>query len=412
MITHPELIQNAQQVQDLVSALAQEKVIAFDTEFIRESTLFPVVEIIQVATTKDAWLVDARAFKKKHGHGPEGGYDHAIDPLLNVFKDTDVLKIVHAAQGDQECLYTAFGCVASPVLDTAVAASLCGMGDSLGLSRLLQDVLGVELKKGHARTNWSVRPLPEQLSHYALQDVVYLVELGERFIDELGKRERLAWALELSARFEDPTLYDPKPEALAKKIGRGKRMDRKEYSVLCELVRWREKRVRDLNLPRRWVAEDAVLLDLAKVRPKDLEHLAAFRGLNRGEIKNSGKAILEAVLKGEAECGSEDFKLPKATRDREPSATEGQVIELLRCYLGILAGRHEIALKHLATVDQLLPLIRKKYSTPEELVQNGILGPEAARLVGAELLAFLSGQQALGISDGRVRAIDLTRENS
>ena len=158
MVIHPELVKSADQVLEVAEKLSRCDVIAFDTEFIRESTFFPIVEIIQVATDEESWLIDAQAFKKGYRPGAQGGFNSDLQPLLDVFTNPSILKILHAAQGDQECLYTSFGVTASPTLDTAVAASLCGMGDGIGLSKLVKSVMGVELKKGHARTNWSVRP--------------------------------------------------------------------------------------------------------------------------------------------------------------------------------------------------------------------------------------------------------------
>ncbi|MGZ3709084.1 MAG: ribonuclease D, partial [Bdellovibrionota bacterium] len=346
---HRELLSTADDIQRLATALRGKKVIAFDTEFIRESTFFPIVEIIQVATDEDSWLVDAQAFKKGFRPGPQGGYDPGIEPLLEVFKDREILKILHAAQGDQECLFTSFGVVASPSLDTAVAASLCGYGDGVGLSKLLKAVLDVEIKKGHARTNWSVRPLPEQLTVYAHADVEYLVELGQKLMQELDGLGRKPWALELSAKWEDPKLYDADPEGLTLKLARGGRLDKRGYAALVELMRWREARVRQLNLPRRWVADDTVLLDLAHVRPKDMEHLSAFRGLNKGELKNSGEAILSALRRASE---TEGPSLPRMPKPMIPNTEESQVLDLLKCYLGILADRHRIAAKHLLTAQQ------------------------------------------------------------
>ena len=325
MVIHPGLISTSDKIQELADKLKGRDMIAFDTEFIRESTFFPIVEIIQVATDEESWLVDAQAFKKGHRPGPRGGHDAGLKPLLDIFEDTSILKVLHAAQGDQECLFTSFGITAKPTLDTAVAASLCGMGDGIGLGKLLKSVLDVEIKKGHARTNWSVRPLPSQLIEYAHADVEHLVRLGRTLLDELEKLGRRPWALELSSKWEDPRHYDSDIEGLVNKLARGGRMDKRGYGALLELARWREERVRQLNLPRRWVADDAVLLDLAHVRPKDMAHLSAFRGLNKGELKNSGEAILSALKR--ASEGTE-VAMPKMPRPDIPNAEESQVLDL------------------------------------------------------------------------------------
>jgi ribonuclease D len=393
MIKHLKLLSTAAEIQELAVKLSQAGVIAFDTEFIRENTFFPIVEIIQVATDQESWVVDAAAFKKGFRAGPTTGFDPGLRPLLDVFEDKNVLKILHAAQGDQECLYTSFGVVASPTFDTSAAASLCGYGDSVGLGRLLKSILDVTIGKGHARTNWSVRPLPVQLLEYAHADVEFLVALGQELMKQVDKLGRRQWALDLSAKWEDKTLFETDVEGLAKKLGRGGRMDRRGYSALLELIRWREERVRQLNLPRRWVADDAVLMDLATVRPKDLEHLSSFRGLNKGELKNSGNLILEALVRAAQEVGA--VAPPRSERLDAPSAEESQVLELVKCYVGILADRHRIAARHLMTTAQLLPLLRHKIERIEDLVANEVLTEEAARLIGGELIAFLHGRRAL-----------------
>ena len=379
------------QIAELAARLRQEKIVALDTEFIRETTFFPTVEIVQVATRDTSWLIDAQAFKKRGAKGRE-----ELEPFLAILRDPQILKILHAAQGDQECFYTAFGTLASPSLDTAVAASLCGYGDSVGLGNLLKSVLGVQLKKGHARTNWSVRPLPDQLLEYAHADVAHLVELAEALMAELSDQSRRDWALELSSKWEKPEVYDVPADELALRLGVGGKLDPVAFSALTEPMRWREQRVRQLNLPRKWVADDAVLVDLARVRPKDVEHLGAFRGLNKGELKHSGEHILKVLRQAEEDGGK---KLPpRGPRQEQPSASELQVLDLLKCYVGILADQHKIAVRHLATAHQLLDLVRhSRVTDPQEWVNREILTLPSAELVGQEILDFLNGRRALSV---------------
>lgn len=377
---------SAAQIQELAGTLKAHSIIALDTEFIRENTFFPTVELIQVATRDQSWLIDAQAFRKRGSQGKT-----ELEPFLAILKDPSILKILHAAQGDQECFYTAFGTLASPSLDTAVAASLCGYGDSVGLGNLLKSVLNVQLKKGHARTNWSVRPLPAQLLEYALSDVDHLVELAETLMEELDRRGRKDWSLELSAKWERPEVYDVPAEELALRLAVGGRLDPVSYAALLELMKWREARVRQLNLPRKWVADDTVLVDLSRVRPKDIEHLGAFRGLNKGELKHSGEAILKALRRAE-EAGSKALP-PRGPRQDAPSAGELQVLELLKCFIGILADEKRVAVRHIATTHQMLDLVRNP--GPEQIRE--ILSPQSADLVGTEIADFLGGRRALSV---------------
>ncbi len=408
MKTYPKLLSTAQEIEDLAAALRGKEIIAFDTEFIRENTFFPIVEIIQVATEDESWLVDAQAFKTAHRPGPAGGFDPGIKPLLEIFEDPKILKILHAAQGDQECLYTSFASVASPTLDTSVAASLCGYGESIGLGKLLHACLGVTIKKGHARTNWSVRPLPDQLMEYAHADVIHLVALGKRLMEELETLGRKPWALHASSRWAERSAFEPEISAMAQKYARGKRLDARGYSALIKLLRWREDRVRHLNVPRRWIADDAVLLDLAHVRPKDIDHLSSFRGINRGELRNSGEAILAAIQNlntNDTQIDADWKAFVLASQSEIPSPDESQALDLLKCYVGILADEHRIALKHLVASEYLLRLIRTPVLKPEDLVTTGVLTEDSALLIGAELLAFLQGEYALKVDGARIRVV-------
>ncbi len=403
---HPGLLSSADEIFELAQVLKKHSIIAFDTEFIRESTFFPIIEIIQVATDTDSWLIDAKAFKKNYpAHEPDS-YDSFLNPLLEVFSDPKILKVLHAAQGDQECLYTSFGMLATPTLDTAVAASLCGLGDGMGLGKLLKIVLDVTVTKGHARTNWGVRPLPEQLVEYAHADVQYLVQLGRKLLEQLDQIGRKNWGFQISAKSENKALYQSNIEEMTQKLSRSGRLDKQGHSALRELVKWREDRVKQLNLPRRWVADDQVLLDLAHVKPKDVAHLSAFRGLNKGELKSSGDAILNAIRKG---LNSENIEIPpKFSKQLIPTPDEAQVLEILRCYVGILADRHKIAAKHLMTTAKLLPLLRSQMETKEDLAKAGILSEEAAQLIGDALLAMLRGESALAIQNNHVEIIQMS----
>ncbi len=337
-----------------------------------------------------------------HGHSERKEQFAALVPILELFEDTKILKIVHAAQADQECLFTAFGVFSRNTLDTAVAGSLCGLGDSPGLATLCKSLLGVTLQKGHARTNWSARPLPPQLIEYAHLDVHHLIEISNILLERLDKLGRRQWAFELSKKWEDPELYLPSIESIASRIARNAKFDKKTYAALIELVKWREARVREVNVPRRWMADDQVLADIARVKPKDVDHLSSFRGLNKGEIRQSGNQILEALKRAEAAGGVD---VPRSERSESATEAEEQVVDLLKCYLGILADTHEVALRHIVVSAQLLSIVRLDAKVPGDFVTDGVLSQESADLVGQEIIDFLAGRKALSIDKGRVKVV-------
>ncbi len=391
--SHSKLIDTVEELQTLVDKLLLEKRIALDTEFIREKTFFPQIALIQVATEKESWLIDPINLKKPQ-----------LEPFLKLLQNNEILKIFHAAQADQECFYTAYGIIVSPSFDTAAGASLLGFGESPGLSRLLKDILGVNIMKGHARTDWTVRPLSHHLIKYAHQDVEFLIPLTDLILEKLDSKKRKNWAFKLSSKYEDPLLYDVPPEELVKKILKTRTVDRKKLQVLTELIRWREKRVRELNLPRKWVADDDLLTALANVCPIDMDHLSSFRGLNKGELRNSGEQILQAIKKGIENSESQDVFPEQA--EQLPDDLEAS-LELLQCFLGYLAEKHEISGRLLMNNELLtLCLIKNnEISEAEDLIKLKILTESSFELIGKELHGFLKGKISLSLENAKIRVL-------
>ncbi len=388
------LIDEPKEIENICRTLSKEKQIGFDTEFVRESTFYPIVEIIQLASRYETFLIDARIGKEK------------LQPVLDLFTSKNILKIGHALQGDQECLFTEFDLFASPCLDTSIAAALCGYGENRGLSHVLQDVIGVEIKKGHARSHWGVRPLPAPLLEYASADVKHLVSLGDKIISHLEKLDRKDWALELTAKYEDSSLYEPDPREMAEKLAKSKRLDQASFSALIELMNWRETRVRELNIPRRWLADDSVLMDLAQTRPKDLNHLKSFRGIHKGEVVKSAQSILDAIARASQMRG---VKLPPVGRYKSPSLQESQLMEFLHCYVHILSIETRVAPKYLMTTSQLLPLIRYNAKSSQDWIQEGLLDSFVVKTVGEKIFSFLNGKTALCVKNCAIEIIDLDR---
>ncbi|MCM0607344.1 MAG: ribonuclease D [Xanthomonadaceae bacterium] len=373
-----ELIDNPNLVPGIAKKLAESEWISFDTEFIRESTFFSKLEILQIADESQTWLFDVPKL------GASG-----LKPIFELFQNPKILKIVHAAQGDQEALFTSFGIVATPILDTALAGSLCGYGESVGLANLLRSELGVEIKKGHARTHWGTRPLAPQLLEYAASDVTDLVRLARGLKEKLDKKGRFNWALELSRKFENVSLYKPQPDELALKVAKGTRIDQKSFQALVELLRWRETRVRALDRPRKWVADDGIIYDLSIAQPKTMDHLSAFRGIAKPEVSQSGKQILEAIQKGLA---GDPKDYPERERVKPPTESESRVLELTKVFLGHLSDKNGISVNHMVTQPSLLQILRNPNQSLEEWVKEEWITAGAVEIMGNELKSFLSGQ--------------------
>ncbi len=382
-------ITSADGVLKMVEALKGHSVIALDTEFIRETTFYPKIALVQVATREKAWLLDPVALSQDD-----------LQPFLEILYDKTVLKVLHAAFADQEVLYWAYGRIAEPVLDTAVAAALCGYGDNVGLAKLTKDVLRVHLHKGRARVKWLARPLSNELLHYAQQDVDTLVELGSRMEEWLKEKNRWNWALEES--YVDPRDFDTPPEDIAHRLAKSGHLDETTYNVLLELVRWREERARRANLPRSWVADNEVLLALARSRPKSLTELRSFRGIGPKEIDRSGEFLLRAIDTG-MNAPKENANVP--VRNQAAAEVDSLALDVMKAYMACLSARYQIAPRFLLRTGRAADLVVLAQKDPSEWVKKGILSQSASEVIGQDLKDMLDGRLLLGIKSGRVEII-------
>lgn len=381
-----------QALETLCQKLKKESVLAVDTEFIRETTFFPKIALIQIGTDQEVFLIDPLKFT------PEG-----LSPLVEILTDPKIVKVIHAAYSDQECFYWTFGKVAFPVLDTAVASALLGMGENIGLSKLARELIGIHLPKGRARAKWLMRPLPDELLHYAEEDVRHLVELYRNLMERLEKRNRVDWAFEESE--VDPKVFEETPENMAAKIGKNAHLDLKAQPALIELVRWREKRAREANLPRQWVADNEILLSLSRVRPKNIEELRLFRGLNPKEIQKAGDGILHAISVAQ----TVEVKRPETPFPPRGSQAKlsDHALDFIHTYMAYLANHHSISPRFLLTGAQAEILGFYKDATIEEWVKYGIISERAAKLIGPELRGILDGDKALTLKNGELSVFNV-----
>lgn len=381
LITTPEALDTA------CAELKKAPVIAFDTEFIRETTYYPKLALIQLATESQVFLVDPLAFDKT-----------TSAPLQDVLTDPNILKVLHSAQADEECLWTTYGYLAAPIFDTSIAASLLGMGDQVGLGKLLEDAISVTIEKGHSRTNWLQRPLPEELLAYAREDVIHLVAVYRKLKSQLTSHKRLDWALELSAAWAKPERFTPNFIDMAEKVGKRKRMDAKTLSLLARLMAWREQVAITLNIPRRRVADEQALIDIAVTRPAAETHLHSFRGMHKAVMAKHTDELL-ALCRDTSIMPELAVVRPEKSRE---SSDEKLAIELFQYAVKVLAIRHRLSARHLLDRDTAEKILFGKFSGPSEWVTAGLLSQDIFAMIGDELWAFVTGKLNLSLNGGKI----------
>src|SRR5688572_19223647 len=338
--------------------------LALDTEFVRERTYYPRLCLVQVAIGSEILLVDALAI-------PDGG------ALARELAAGSRQKLVHAARQDVEALLPLTGAPIAPVFDTQQAAALLGFPAQVGYAELVRLVLGVELAKGHARTDWASRPLSREQLAYAADDVRYLAPLAAELELRLAAAGRRGWLEEESAALRDVSLYRVDPEEAWRRLKGLDRLDPPALPAARSLAAWRERRAIARNLPRGWVMPDEAILELAAVRPRTREALAEVGSLPPGTAVPAAEELLAAIAAAAAFEGG-----PAGDRGGRPGPEQVRLQKVLQKRLMEVAAGLVIQPEVLATRRELAALARGERDVPA-------LRGWRREVVGEKLLAAL-----------------------
>ncbi|MBR0870946.1 ribonuclease D [Bradyrhizobium tropiciagri] len=379
-----DLITTTSELAAACERLAKHKVITVDTEFLRETTYYPLLCVVQMASADEAVVVDALA----------PGID--LKPFFELMSNEAVLKVFHAARQDIEIVWHLSGTIPHPIFDTQVAAMVLGYGDSIAYDALVDRVTGHRPDKTHRFTDWSRRPLSQEQIHYAVSDVTHLREVFAALDADLKKRGRSDWVSEEMEVLTSPKTYDFHPERAWERLKTRVRKPR-ELAVLIEVAAWREQEAQSRDVPRSRVLKDDAVGDIATHAPTSIEKLGNLRSMPKGfERSKWGTDIIAAVQRGLARDQSSLPKLEKPRNNANGAAT----VELLKVLLRMTSERHGVASKVIATVDDL-----EQIATNDQ-ADVGAMHGWRRELFGEAALKLKHGQLALAIDKGRVVRVD------
>ncbi|HEV3186052.1 MAG TPA: ribonuclease D [Xanthobacteraceae bacterium] len=378
------LITTTQHLAEACARLAKHSYVTVDTEFLRESTYFPILCVTQMASVEEAVVIDARA-------------EHIeLAPFFELMANERVLKVFHAARQDIEIVWHQAGLIPHPVFDTQVAAMVLGYGDSISYDQLVHRITGDTLDKSHRFTDWTRRPLSPAQIAYAISDVTHLRDVYLALSADLERRGRADWVSEEMEVLTSPDTYRVDPDSAWERLKTRVRKP-KDLAVLIELAAWREREAQARDIPRGRVLKDDALADIAVHAPTTAERLASLRSLPRGfERSKWGEAILAATARGLAR---DPKSLPRLDRVK-PGANGAATVELLKVLLRMTSERHAVAAKVIATVDDL-----DRIAASDEAEVAALKGWRR-ELFGEKALALKHGQLALAIENGRVVTVE------
>jgi len=369
-------IDNDEALAQFCATLAQVSYCAIDTEFIRESTYYAELALIQIGSGENLACIDPLAITD-------------FTPFAELLAKPDLLKLFHSCSQDLEILYQKFGAVPAPIFDTQLAAAVLGYNHQISYADLVQQICGVALEKKHTRANWMRRPLSQDELDYAMDDVRYLLTVYERLNEQLQTSRRDGWMEKDLRALTDPAKYEVDLSQVWKRLKGVLKLKGEKLQIASDLCRWREELAQKQNRPRRWIVKDDTLIELARQKPSSESDLSSIPELQEKTIRRHGAELL-AIIARAAQVDPADWP----QHDKVNSLDKQQLAlgDCLMALCRVIAEENDIALATL--------VVRKD-------IDNLILNSKSSRLTqgwrftmaGEKLLEFIHGQTAISVAN-------------
>jgi ribonuclease D len=367
------VITTQKELETVLAAFEKSDFVTVDTEFIRETTFWPILCLIQMAAPGVTALIDPLS------------PDINLAPFFKLMANEAVVKVFHAARQDIEIIVHLGDLVPHPVFDTQVAAMVCGFGDSVSYDQLVQRITGARLDKSSRFTDWRHRPLSDKQLDYALADVTHLIEVYQHLSAELVRENRAHWLNEEMDVLTSRETYDPHPEDAWKRLKMRLRKPQ-ELAIVQAVAAWREREARERDVPRGRVLKDDAIYEVAQQAPRDAAALGKLRTTPKGwERSSTATALLGAV---NAALALPKEQMPKLPKNFQPPEGSSAAAELLKVLLRIVAEKQGVASKVLASSDDIDRIAAEGEDADVPALQGwrrAVFGEAALKLVRGEI---------------------------
>ena len=370
-------------LNDFYNKCKIEKVLAVDTEFIRDSTYYPSLCLIQIAGINFAAAID-----------PLAKLD--MSPIWELLLNKNILKVFHAGRQDIEIFFGLMGEIPTPIYDTQIAAMFCGLGDQVSYESLVNKFLGLSVNKEHQFTNWLQRPLSKNQINYAISDVTHLINIFPLIRKAIKDNNREEWVTKELEHLSKKGLYKVKADEVWKKI-KLKNSNPQMLNLLKYLAYWRENECKKRNVPRNRLIRDDILINISFSKPKTISELKKIRAIPKNLSNDDFSQILEVIDKAE-KVRREEWPLISTSTSPQISKSS---LELLKILLKYCSEENGLAEKVIANTDDLKSILEGQKKNMKVFTgwRNKIFGEMA--------LSLLNGKLAFKIEKGKIKKIDI-----
>ncbi len=359
-----------------------EKVLAIDTEFVRENTYYPILCLIQISSDSFSAVID-----------PLSEID--LEPVWEILSNKDILKVFHAGRQDIEIFFNLTGKIPTPIYDTQIAAMFCGLGDQVSYDGLVNKFLGLTISKENQFSNWLQRPLTNKQIEYALSDVNYLIKIFPLIRKVIKVSNREEWVEKEFEYLKNKEIYDISPIEVWKKI-KIKNPKRENLNILKYIAEWREIECRKRNLPRNKLIKDEILVTLSQLKPSGIFSMKKIRGIPKNLHNNDLSKILKIIKFSQK---IEPDKWPNVPKHNKTNVNKGS-LDLLKLLLSYCSQKSGLAEKLITDADELRLILDGQQ---EDLK---VFRGWRNEIFGKFVNPLLNGQIAFTIKNNKIKKIE------
>lgn len=380
------IIETTADLQALADELATAPYVALDTEFMRDSTYWPKLCLIQIAGPNVAAIIDPLA----------EGLD--LTPFFALIARPEIVKVLHAGRQDIEIFWHKGRVIPDPLFDTQIVAMVCGFGEAASYETLARKIAHVEIDKSARFTDWARRPLTKRQLEYALADVTHLRVIYEKLAAELKQTGRESWVAEEIDALKSEELYALDPTQAWKRL-KARTGNKRFLTALAVVAEWREREAQTRDVPRSRVLKDEVLLEIASNPPEDGDALERIRSVPKGfAASRMGRGLLEAIVDGKSRPAPNIPHEPHHRRHREPSPA---AVDLLRTLLRLRAEAAKVAPRLIANAEDI-----ERLAAGED---EGVAALSGWRreVFGKDAIALRKGELAIALENNEAVVVEL-----
>lgn len=382
-----KIITTTESLEKFCKAAQKSPFLVVDTEFMRESTFYSQLCLIQVAIPDDEAIIDPMV----------DGID--MSAFLELMRDEKITKVMHAARQDMEIFYKLCDAVPKPVFDTQLAAMALGFGDSVGYMALVKGRLGINLDKGARFTDWSRRPLTDKQLHYAIGDVTHLRDLYPGMVKELEDKKRLAWVGEEMKDLLDENLYQFDPERAWMRL-KPRKLKKDYLAAMKAAAAWREREAQNKNIPRNRILKDDGIYDIAMRQPKTVKELGNLRGVPNGfERRKNIDRLIKALHDANKNA---DTYAPVVQAKKHMPPNLGPTIDILKTLLRLKTEYEGIAprlIANAADIEQIAAFGSKAKVKALKGWRREVFGDDALLMLDGKVSLTLNGREVVAIKN-------------